>query len=497
MSAVNFALSSVLPINTIRMASALVLVVALNLLLVGQAHAEDDQSFVRLSGSPATLSLHRSFNRRVVQNQILNGDFTVKSGESVSSNVTVYDGNVKVESEGRIDGNLVVYSGDIEIEEAGVVEGDVSAFSGDIELAGTVGGNVASWSGDVDLDATANIGGDISVLSGNIGRADGAVVGGNLVRGPTLNFAVPAWSAPFQFDGNPDAAGSDIDLQAGNGRTSFLDRVGRFFLNLMLAALLALLFVPLAAALTFAKPGYVDGVVETMWTQPALSFITGLIATLVLAFISICGIPLLLLIGLNFVGWTALSLALGRRLAVGVRAAWSPVLSTIAGAILLSILLVPLWSLGGCFRFIVMVSTFLVGAIGVGGVVLPWLQRARNGHSRQLPAESTAVTPVASSESMSTGRTAVVHGADDGLLRGAEVDVIDRDENDEIEDDFTRLVGVGQVLDAQFKVAGIRTFAQLASLSPDEIAEIVGWSVEQVVDAEFIEQAAEFAQQTD
>ena len=61
------------------------------------------------------------------------------------------------------------------------------------------------------------------------------------------------------------------------------------------------------------------------------------------------------------------------------------------------------------------------------------------------------------------------------------------------EDDFTRINGLGQVDDARLKVAGVRTYAQLAQMTPAAIAAAVGWTPARVEQAGIIAQAAALA----
>ena len=374
---------------------------------------------------PGKWSQH--WDEQVAQGRIVNGDLTVEPGQVIESDVVLYDGDVEVREEGRIAGNLVVYSGDIVIDADGAVDGDVSAFSGDVEIAGTVGGNVASWSGDIDLDASAHVGGDISVLSGDVTRDDAAFLGGNIVRGPNLKLG----ALPFGMfkDGSvPTPPTISVD----RGPMSLGARIGEFFLRLVIGFGLALLLVPIAAFVTYAFPDYVAGVEANYRRQPAVSFILGLMTGPVLAVIAvllavtICGIilipvPFFLLLGLSFVGWTAIALTVGRRASglLGMNVA-TPVLVLIGGAVL-ALVLVPLWSMGSCFRFFAGAATFLIGAFGLGAAVMPLLNRLGNGRNKSrvdAPALPGPGTPVATSSTPpATSRSSASSPASSNAIR--------------------------------------------------------------------------------
>jgi predicted flap endonuclease-1-like 5' DNA nuclease len=60
-------------------------------------------------------------------------------------------------------------------------------------------------------------------------------------------------------------------------------------------------------------------------------------------------------------------------------------------------------------------------------------------------------------------------------------------------DDFTRIVGIGPTFNQRLQVAGIRTYAELASKTPEEIAAAIGWSKERVARDQIVEQARKLA----
>ncbi len=451
--------------------------------------------------------------------QIFSGDFEVEEGEVVRSNVVLYDGDAKIKDGGRIEGNLVVYSGDIKIDEEGEVTGDVSAFSGDIEIKGMVGGDIASWSGDVKLDDSARVEGDISVLSGDIKRDEDAYVGGNVVSGPGFNLKMPSIVPPMVEPFSPDA---EIVVTTQSSRPGVLERFGRFLLRILGGFAITLIFVPLAALITYSRPDYVASVEKAIREQTALTFVVGLFTNLIIGLlttflvVSICltifsPLPFIVLLILNLIGWTAVSLIVGRRLGNWLSLDVSSAVLVILGALTMAAFLVPLFALGSCFRFIAFVAILLIGSFGVGGVIVPWLN-SRNGHGTP-PAIDGPVSPSAPGPIVPTGPAGEQPGdgstMDDAPAKNStdndvivlpppqeamaesvlEDEIGHGGDGMDVEDDFTRINAVTAVLDARLKVSGVRSFADLATSSPETIADIFDWPVEDVVTAQIVEQA--------
>lgn len=493
----------------------LVTVLSLVTVFAGSASAGQAQAGAQLSDASQFDALVAS---QIGDSQIVSGDLVVEEGEVLPSNIVLYSGDAKVKDGGRIDGNLVVYSGNIEIEEEGAVAGDVSAFSGDIEIKGFVGGDVASWSGDVELDDTARVEGDISVLSGDIKRDNDAYVGGNVVHGPSFNLKMPSIVPPLGQPLDPD-----VVINAESSRPGPLARIGDFFLRIMAGFGLAVIFIPLATLITYSRRDYIARVESAIREQSALSFVTGIAANLVLGLITaflvitIClaclsPFPGFVLLVLNLIGWTAIASLIGQQLGKWLSLDVSPPVLVILGGLTLAAAFVPLYALGGCFRFIASVAGLLIGAFGVGGVIVTWLNQ-RNGQGTppaiEGPVDESPAGPIVPSGSTG-GQSNPVARVDQQPVGESDEDnvfVVDPSGSvstegdpaaapsvqtgDEsiVEDDFTRITGVNGVLDARLKVAGVRTYAQLADTSRETIADIFGWRVEDVMASQIVEQA--------
>lgn len=465
--------------------------------------------------------------------QVFSGNLTVESGQTVDEDVYVYSGNVEIEEEGRIAGNLVVFSGNIEIAEGGLVDGDVTAYSGDVVVDGRVGGKLSSMRGRVELGEAAHVEEDVSALNGAIEQSEGAIVGGNVVQGPD-----------FPFSGGPQ---NNLSNSIRNGPPSFLERVLALIVRLLSALLITALVTGVASVLFSARPDLVRRTRNTLEEERAYSLVAGLVANLTLLFLSgmlavtLCLlpaalVPMLALLALNILGWTVASQIVGERVVKALDQQVQPVLAIAVGAVLLTGIASLLWAFGGCFRLLGFLFVLGVASFGTGAVLVPWLNRRRYGGDSGPGAGGTdagpQTPPPSSGTPTSPGYSAPgdyvtaqeVSGQDDtqadeqarddrsaseiAARQGpfqtgdelAETDVaqpmdyvtaqevVDMQE-EAGEDDFREIKGIGPVFANRLKEAGVRTFAQLAAMTPAQVAEIIGWPEERVLRSEVIEQA--------
>ncbi len=447
--------------------------------------------------------------------QVFRDNLTVRSGQTIREDVVVYGGNVAVQQDGAIDGNLAVYSGNIEVQQGGAINGDVSTLSGNIIVAGTVRGNLASWSGNISLRRGASVGGDVSVLSGKVDRQDGAAVGGQIVRGPRFNMA-PKPGQVFPFPSNPLLLDS---ARFGNGAATVWAGMLRFVLRLIAAGMITLLVALIASVPAYVKPDYILSVSTTIRERRALSFAVGIVCNLALAFLAgllaltICLIPIalipILVVGvLNIIGWSALSLHVGRWAGKYIKLPANLVFSVAIGALLMTGVLSAFWVFGGCLRFVGFVIWLIIASLGLGATIMPWFERYTKGHRP----ESSRVTPVAQeqvanspdAEGQATPAESVTKPVDFRESSGGP-ELTDTEPMTQIspqdapeflppatpvsEADFTRIKGIGPVFDQRLKAANVRTFLDLAALSPEQIAEIIGWPPERVIRTDLIAQA--------
>lgn len=491
------------------------------------------------------------------QSQFFRDNLTVKRGQVYENNVSVYDGDVTVESGGTILGNLYVYSGDVTVEEGGKIQGDIAAFSGNVEVAGDIGGRIVAWSGNVQLGDGSTVGGDVSVLSGDIEQAPGARIHGNIVRGPNFKIPVPSiFQAPAAV-ATPELHPAEVQRPARPGffGTLFgfmLRMLGAALLTVIVAVLAWLLYnvqpdlvrkVRRAAEEQLALSFAVGAIVNV-----------GLLFVTFIFFVTVCLIPLGLATGLglvllNLVGWSAMSLWIGERLSRYGRNQAQPVTYMILGVLVTAGAVGILWALG-CWRTCVMLIILLISAPGVGALLIPWLKlgpqygaqrnpptpSAPNAPVRPTapivpPASVEPVTPMASTETLRPTPNSEVVAPSEPPVSTPPAPPVDEQRLSEITGlyepapaeespstppvasdlaagmtpvvpiskvepvDFTRIKGIGPTFDRRLKDAGIRTFGQLAMMTPEAIAAIIGWSPELVSSDDVIGQARALAEQ--
>ncbi len=425
--------------------------------------------------------------------QLFREDLTVEGGQTIEGDVFVYDGDVHINGGGRITGNLAVFSGDIRIDGGGSVGGDATAYSGDVNVSGSVDGNLSCLSGDISLKSSARVGGDVSALSGDIERAEGAYVGGNIVEGPS--FRIPTVPNTPHFD-----------FQAPS-RSNPLAGILGFILRLIGAVVITGVVALITGVVVYAQPNLITRTRATLFEQTALSFVIGLFGNLTLLFLAgilavtvcllpIALVPMLALIAVNVVGWTVASQLVGERVVQGLKQSVQPALTVAVGAVLLTGIATLFWAFGGCFRLLGFLFTLGVASFGTGAVIVPYINRRPGGSAPTAGGDVTTTAlavvpqPVATSPAEPTPVETDI---------AAPVDYVTAEEVNLEQtqgDDFTRIRGVGPAFARRLKDAGVNTFAALAALSPEQVAEIIGWPAERVVRTELIEQAAQLAQES-
>ncbi len=476
-------------------------------------------------------------------------DLTVAAGDRYEGDVTVLSGSVLVQANGVIEGDLMVLSGNIDIQEGSEVGGDVAALSGNIRVAGRVEGDVAAMSGNIDLAASAIVEGDVSVVNGDLQRAPGAVIEGQLVRGRGFPFSGRFTENP-ETESQPRV---ELQRDAGGSFLGWLGLlIFRLVLAVLTTGgIVAVVGVLHNLRPEFLQPIYTLMLERTAYSfivgflvNLVLAGITsGLLATLILC---LGGIATgLILLVLNLVGWAVVMQAVGERLNNGLKTSMRPLASTVLAALLLTGLVALLWALGGCFRFFGVLLWLLLSSAGVGAALVHWLKLGGSGQSPTEPAPEPAgpqpnaptgeppvdLPPAAERESSPETRLSteppvdvpVDVAAPTPTLADPPVDLPPAAERETSPEtrlsteppldvpveiaapsehaqpatelpsgapaDFTVLRGIGPALTRRLQAAGVVTFADLAGLTPDELARILGWSPERVIAEDLLGQA--------
>lgn len=253
------------------------------------------------------------------------GTIVIGPGETINDDLQVFGGSVVVQ--GTVTGDLEVFAGNVFID--GVVNGDLAAFGGSIQIDGEIGGSVEAFGGDIEVGPEAMIGGTLQAAGGNVVlagtvendaelaggtvRVDStAVVGGDLVTDAETF---------VQEDGAviEGAATENADLGiAPTFRGVGLPTVPPvafaiygFLVNLVLGAVLLLVFPRLSSAVT-------ERAVGSPLRSGGVGILTlvGVPIVLIIVAITIIGIPLSIIGALLFLmaAWAG---AIYGRLAVG------------------------------------------------------------------------------------------------------------------------------------------------------------------------------------
>lgn len=466
-------------------------------------------------------------------------NLTVAAGEHYDGDVTVLSGNVLVESGGTIDGSLMVMSGNIEVQEGGKVEGDIAALSGNIRIAGEVEGDVAAMAGNIELEATALVEGDVSVVSGALQRDPGAVIEGDVVRGQGFPFS-------GRFTESPEHESSP-KVEARRERDgSFFGWLGLLILRLVLAVLATGVITAVVGVLHNLRSELLRPIYTVMMERTAYSFIVGFLVNLVLAGITsgllatviLCLgglVTSVILLVLNLVGWAVVMQAAGERLSSWLKLSLRPLASTVLAALVVTGLVACLWALGGCFRFFGILLWLLFSSAGVGAALVHWLKLNNPGQSpteptpdapqpmtptpggegftptdtesteppEDVPSERAATTPVSTTEPTVDLPPAPASEASATIQPSSEPPVDVPVESPAPQEslpssavplrgeaaDFTVLRGIGPAMARRLSEAGIVTFAEMAELTPEELARILGWSLERVLAEDLLGQA--------
>ena len=295
------------------------------------------------------------------------------------------DGRQNFQFRPRARGGDILHIGRETVVKAGqVVNGSAVSIGSSVHVFGEVRGDVVSVGGTVELGPTAVVSDNVVVVGGSLIRDPNARVGGD-VREIAWDSTRISTLWRRSLTGAPPASGFSL------GAPLALFAV---ILRTFVLCVLALLVVLVAG-------NFVERTGERAFTEPlkagavgflaAVLFLPILIITIVVLVVTIIGIPLLLLVpfallGLvlvSMVGFTAISLRVGRFL--GTRMSWTenPYVFTALGVVALLTPAIVLRLLGlGVSGFVTMPLALLVWCaecivwmIGFGAVALAWFAR--------------------------------------------------------------------------------------------------------------------------
>jgi hypothetical protein len=269
---------------------------------------------------------------------IFGENYTLKSGETLNSDLVVFGGSVSIEKDAKVNGSVVLFGG---------------SFTGD----GEVSKDVVVMGGAVKLGANTHIHGNLVTLGAPLNRDSGAKVDGDVINDPQRPNAPSVPLVPDMLSSytNPLLDGLGILVKS---------------IGFALLAMLIALFLPVQMRRIS------DGVL----TQPLVSFGMGfltlimfIVVIVALALFSVFIVTLFITVPLLFIvsalfaiatifGWWALGAEVGLRIGKMFKSEWP--LPVAAG---LGVFLMNLVGSVPCFGS---VFSLLVGLAGLGAIFM-------------------------------------------------------------------------------------------------------------------------------
>jgi hypothetical protein len=286
----------------------------------------------------------------------------------------VMGGTYRLNEGETIDGNLSVFGGAVTLEKNSTINGNVVLIGGTINAAGTINGGINGLGGSITLTDTAVVQGDVATVGAAVNKSNKAEIQGKIVsqsEGGVQLPDVPRFVAPALLKPFGDALGGLLRA-----------------LVIGVLAVLVTLFMPRNTA----RIG--DAIVDGPFTAGAIGLLTIVLfpfVVIILA-ITIIGIPLsaisVVIFGLGLIlGWIAIGLEMGNRIATLFKSDWAPAVSAGVGTLVLSLLA----ALFGAIPCVGWVVPTVIVLMATGGVVIT-IFGTRNVNNR--PSGYVPVTPM-------------------------------------------------------------------------------------------------------
>ncbi|MCX6065190.1 MAG: hypothetical protein NT121_05485 [Chloroflexi bacterium] len=306
----------------------------------------------------------------LAEGPVFGSNVTVKSGETLNEDVVVFGGSVSIEKDAKVNGAVVLFGGSL------TLDGDVSK-------------DAVVMGGAIKLGANAHIHGNLVAFGAPVDRDPGAKVDGDVVNNPTRPISPITPSVPSM----PEVPG--IVSSVTNPLWKALSVLGESVMLALLAMLIAM-FLPLQMRRV------ADGVVA----QPLIAFGMGLL-TLILFIVAVTGlalfsifiitlivtIPLIVIISIVFaaacvLGWLAIGMEVGVRIAQMFKGDWPLPLAAGLGVFILNLV-------AQGIGFIPCIGGLLSGLVGFAGLGAVLMTRfgVRPAAITATPAPVQAVAP--------------------------------------------------------------------------------------------------------
>ncbi|MBI5842119.1 MAG: polymer-forming cytoskeletal protein [Chloroflexi bacterium] len=296
-------------------------------------------------------------------------NFTLESGETLEGDLVVFGGNVKIEEDAVVEGSVVVFGGNIDLAENASINSDTAMIGGTMDISGVVDGDIFILGGQVSLTDTAIVHGDIAAMGGEIKRDAKAQVDGDILENvPAPTVDIPDLPTIPNVPNVPDVPPPpDVRVDVN----PLWEPINVVFRALAVAALAMLLAL-------FLQP-QLERVSDAVIRQPVLAGSFGMLTAVVAPFVIVIMVVTLILIPVALLaaillplmwlfGVIALGQEVGERFTKAINQSWAPVLTAGFGAFLLMLV-------GGFIGMIPCVgwlAPFLIGLMGIGGVVMTW-----------------------------------------------------------------------------------------------------------------------------
>jgi len=258
---------------------------------------------------------------------------TVLQGNQVS-----FGGSVTV-AKGETTHDAFAFGGNVTVD--GTVTNDVVAFGGNVVISGRVDHDVVALGGNVALGPESRVGHNVTLLGGRLERAEGAVVGGQVVTQRDR-----AFNGPFFVP------------SVGVHRFGWFGAITA--LGILLLGLVLLLFLP----------RQLQTAGEVLEHRPLESFAVGCGATIAALFLSVLLLITIVLPSLIatamalawLFGWAAIFIVTGQRLLQQVRRPQDLALALIVGGVL--------WGILANLPVIQVLVILVGGSVAVGAALL-------------------------------------------------------------------------------------------------------------------------------
>lgn len=283
---------------------------------------------------------------------VLVGDnYTLKSGETLDTNLVVIGGNITIESEAVVNGDVVLIGGNMDA--SGDVNGSVVLVGGNIELSSEISGDLALIGGQAHLTDTAVVDGNVATVGGQLDRDADAQINGEIV-----NNVPPDFDHPPEVPDVPNVPNVPPSPDFG----FFFDPIGEIFWVIGKALVMAVIALLLTLFLDVQIKRIGDYVVD----QPLIAGSVGLLSIFVSILLFLTLIPAFVTFCAWILGIVAIGQEVGDRFTRAINQTWQPIIATAFGTFLLTLVA----GFIGMITCVGWLFNLILALVGIGGVMM-------------------------------------------------------------------------------------------------------------------------------